>query len=166
MRPVLRNYWTEYKRDLGSTGLKQEFYQLTQGKTEKVLQFAGRLEAKFKKLREKIQGMYEKGILKERLFHGIHQDLRDSIWFCYKKAETTYNELLNETLDAEWEKSTEMKTTSLKAKSAVTTAEDGGIKDLKQKIDQLTTVVKSSTFGGAKSKKYRNPECSQWTTYR
>ena len=28
--------------------LKQEFYQLTQGKTEKVQQFAGRLEAKFK----------------------------------------------------------------------------------------------------------------------
>ena len=28
--------------------LKQEFYQLTQGKTGKVRQFAGRLEAKFK----------------------------------------------------------------------------------------------------------------------
>ena len=28
--------------------LKQEFYQLTQWKTEKVWQFAGRLEAKFK----------------------------------------------------------------------------------------------------------------------
>ena len=97
--------------------------------------------------------MYEKGILKEGLFHGIHQDLGDSIQFCYKKAETTYDELLNEMLDAEWEKSTEMKTNPLKGKSAVTTAEDGGIKDLKQKIDQLTTVIKSSTFGGTKSKK-------------
>ena len=28
--------------------LKQEFYQLTQGKNEKVQQFAGRLEAKYK----------------------------------------------------------------------------------------------------------------------
>ena len=83
----------------------------------------------------------------------MHQDLRDSIQFCYKKAETTYNELLNETLDAEWEKFTEVKTTSLKVKSAVATTEDGGIKDLKQKIDQLTMVIKSSTFGGAKSKK-------------
>ena len=59
---------------------------------------------------------------------------------------------MNETLDAEWEKFTEVKTTSLKVKSAVATTEDGGIKDLKQKIDQLTTVIKSSTFGGAKSR--------------
>ena len=33
------------------------------------------------------------------------------------------------------------------------TSEDGGIKDLKQKIDQLTMVVKSSTFAGTKPKK-------------
>ena len=81
--------------------LKQEFYQLTQGKTEKVHQFTGRLEVKFKWLREKAPGTYERGILKERLFHGMHQDLRDSIWFCYKKVETTYDELLNKTLDVE-----------------------------------------------------------------
>ena len=55
--------------------LKQEFYQLTQGKTEKVQQYARRLEAKFKRLRDKIPGMYERSILKERLFHGMHQDL-------------------------------------------------------------------------------------------
>ena len=95
-----------------------KFYQLTQGKTEKVQQFAGRLEAKFKQLREKIPGMYEKSILKERLFHGMHQDLRDSIQFCYK-AETTYNELFNETLDAEWEKFTEVKTTSAGLESEI-----------------------------------------------
>ena len=83
----------------------------------------------------------------------MHQDLRDSIQFCYKKAETTYDELLNETLDTKWEKFTEVKTTSLKVKSVVTTSEDGGIKDLKQKIVQLTTVVKSSIFAGTKPKK-------------
>ena len=83
----------------------------------------------------------------------MHQDLRDSIQFCYKKAETTYNELLNETLDAEWEKLTEVKLTSLKIKSVVATSEDGVIKDLKQMIDQLTTVIKSSTFAGTKPNK-------------
>ena len=41
----------------------------------------------------------------------------------------------------------------MKIKSAVATSEDGGIKDLKQKIDQLTTVIKSSTFAGTKPKK-------------
>ena len=68
----------------------------------------------------------------------------------YRKAETTCYELLNETLDAEWEKSTEVKMTSFKVKSAVATTEDEGIKDLMQKIEQLTTVVKSLTFGGTK----------------
>ena len=83
----------------------------------------------------------------------MHQDLRDSIQFCYKKAKMTYDELLNETLDAEQEKFTEVKTTSLKIISVVTASEDGGIKDLKQKIGQLTTVIKSSTFAGTKPKK-------------
>ena len=50
-------------------------------------------------------------------------------------------------------KFTKVKLTSLKIKSAVATSEYGGIKDLKQKIDQLTTVVKSSTFAGTKSKR-------------
>ena len=83
----------------------------------------------------------------------MHQDLQDSIQFCYKKAETTYDELLNETYDTEWEKFTEVKSTSLKIKSVVATSEDGGIKDLKQKIDQITTVIKSSTFARTKPKK-------------
>ena len=83
----------------------------------------------------------------------MHQDLRDSIQFCYKKVETSYDELLNKTLDAKQEKFTKVKTTPLKVKSAVATSEDGGIKDLKQKIDQLTMVVKSSTFAGTKPKK-------------
>ena len=56
-------------------------------------------------------------------------------------------------LDAEWEKFTEVKLTSLKIKSVMATSEDGGIKDLKQKIDQLTTIIKSSTFAGTKPKK-------------
>ena len=83
----------------------------------------------------------------------MHQDLRDSIQFCYKKTKTTYDEHLNKMLDAKQEKFTEVKTTSLKVKSAVTTLEEGGIKDLKQKIDQLTTVIKSSTFAGTRPKK-------------
>ena len=43
----------------------------------------------------------------------------------------TYDELLNEMLDAEQEKFIKVKTTSLKVKSTVTTSEDEGIKDLK-----------------------------------
>ena len=51
-------------------------------------------------------------------------------------------------MEAEKEKNPETKVTSLKVKSAVI-GDDGeaGIQDLKQKIDALTTVVKSSTLG-------------------
>ena len=74
-------------------GLQQDFYKIMQGKNEKVRQFAGRLEAQFKKLKEKVPGRYDNNMLKEHLFHGMHQQLKDSIRFCYKREETTYEEL-------------------------------------------------------------------------
>ena len=45
-----------------------------------------------------------------------------------------------------------MKVTLLKIKSAVVEEEPTGIQELRKKIDALTTVVKSSTLGGAKPK--------------
>ena len=45
-----------------------------------------------------------------------------------------------------------MKVTSLKVKSAVVDDESSGIQELRKKIDAVTTVVKSSTLGGAKLK--------------
>ena len=59
--------------------LQQDFYKITQDKNEKVRQFAGRLEEQFKKLKEKVPGHYDHSMLKERLFHGMHQQLHDSI---------------------------------------------------------------------------------------
>ena len=79
----------------------------------------------------------------------MNQQLKDSIRFCYKQEETTYEELFRETVEAEKEKMPEVKVTSLKAKLVVVPAEGSSIQDLKQKIDALTTVVKSSNFGGA-----------------
>ena len=45
--------------------LQQEFCQTTQGKGEKVRQFAGQLEVQFKRLKEKVPGRYTQEILKE-----------------------------------------------------------------------------------------------------
>ena len=84
--------------------LQQEFYQMTQQKGENIHQFGGRLKAKFKKLKEKIPGQYDEKILKDCLFHGMHQNLHDSIQFCYKQEETMYAKLFSETLDVEKEK--------------------------------------------------------------
>ena len=91
----------------------------------------------------------------------MHQHLKDSIRFCYKQEETTYEELFCETVKAEKEKVSEIKITSLKTKLAITepaaTREDSvGIQDLRQKINALTTAVKSSTFGEARSKQPGN----------
>ena len=55
-------------------------------------------------------------------------------------------------MEAEKEKNSETKVTSLKVKSAIIGEDQSGIQDLKQKIDALMTVVKSCTLGGAKPK--------------
>ena len=133
-------------------GLQQDFYKIAQDKNEKVRQFAGRLEAQFKKLKEKVPGHYDHSMLKEQLFHGMNQQIRDSIRFCYKREETTYEELFREAVEAEKEKNMGMKITSLKVKSAVVEEEQTSIQELQKKIDTLTTVVKSSTMSGARPK--------------
>ena len=92
-------------------GLQQDLYKITQGKNENVRQFAGRLETQFKKLKEKVQGCYDNNMLKERLFHGMHLQLKDSIRFQYKREETTYEELFQEVVEAEKEKNPETKVT-------------------------------------------------------
>ena len=130
-------------------GLQQDFYKIAQDKNEKVRQFAGRLEAQLKKLKEKVPGHYDHSMLKERLFHGMNQQIRDSIRFCYKWEETTYEELFREVVEAEKEKNMGMKITSLKVKSAVVEEEQTGIQELRKKIDALTMVVKLSTMSGA-----------------
>ena len=56
-------------------GLQQDFYKIAQDKNEKVRQFAGRLEAQFKKLREKVPGHYAHSMLKEHLFHRMNQQI-------------------------------------------------------------------------------------------
>ena len=76
----------------------------------------------------------------------------ECIRFCYKREETTYEELFWEAVEAKKEKNLEIKVTSLKVKSAVIGEDQDRIRDLKQKIDALMTVVKSSTLGGAKLK--------------
>ena len=72
-----------------------------------------------------------------------------------------YEELFCETVMAEKEKVPEIKMTSLKAKSAIveptaTKEDNAGIQDLRQKIDALTTAVRSSTFSRTRPKQPGN----------
>ena len=57
-------------------GLQQDSYKTNQGKNERVRQFAGRLEAQFKKLKEKVQGCYDNSMLRNTCFMGCTSNLR------------------------------------------------------------------------------------------
>ena len=116
--------------------IQQEFYQLTQDKNEQVQQFAGRLEFRYKKLVVSYPDRYNAGTLKERLFYGMTQHLRDSMQYLYKQPDTTYEELLASAKEAEAEWF-EHKMMRSKAMSVV----DPGKKEreeLKSRIDKLT----------------------------
>ena len=95
--------------------LQQEFYQLAQERNEQVQSFAGRLEFKYKKLIHLYPGRYDLNILKERLFYGMTQHLRDSMRYLYKEVDTTYESLLSAATEAEAEW---LESKTLKAKAA------------------------------------------------
>ena len=83
--------------------LQQDFYQLQQEKGEKVQHFAGRLEKAFKKLQEAFPERYQRNQLKERLFHSVNQQMRDSMRYLYDRESITYEALLAAMKKAETE---------------------------------------------------------------
>ena len=139
-----------------SDKLQQEFYQLQQEKGERIQHFAGRLEKSFKKLQEVFPERYQEGQLKERLFHGVNQQTRDSMRYLYDRESTTYDVLLAAIKDAEteWQEAKG----HLRVKSAVV-AEKTEIEELKEKLEKLQATVKTVTAKKEKEKK-RTPKNS------
>ena len=81
-----------------------DFHQLVQERHEKICEFAGRIEKIFKKLRKQIPEWYrDKTLLKDRLFHGMHQHLKDSLRYLFTQSSVTYSELLQAAYAAEVE---------------------------------------------------------------
>ena len=134
--------------------LQQEFYQLQQDKGEKIQHFAGRLEKAFKKLQEVFPERYQEAQLKERLFHGVNQQTRDSMRYLYDREDTSYETLLAAIKEAETEW-LESKNT-IRVKSAVVT-EQTEIEELREKLEKLTATVKSSNL---KKEKKGSPKTS------
>ena len=82
--PVLIDALEErYGKGETTDRMQQEFYQLTQDQNEQVQQFAGRLEFRYKKLAVSYPDWYNAETLKERLFYGMTQHLRDSMRYLY-----------------------------------------------------------------------------------
>ena len=132
--------------------MQQEFYQLAQDKNEKVRQFTGRLEQKYKYLKEKFPDKYQTKDLKDRLFHGMHPHICESMRFLYKKPEVTYEELLSEMLEAEKD-CCPSKSMTAKSKAAVVESEASpSLQKLMEEISALTMVVKSASMGTPKTK--------------
>ena len=58
--------------------LQQEFYNLSQQKGEKIGAFTGQLELIYQQLHDKLLGRFDEQQLKDCLFYGVSQSLRDS----------------------------------------------------------------------------------------
>ena len=149
---------TRYGKGQMTDKLQQEFYQLTQERNESAQQFAGRLEFKYKRLICLYPDRYNLNILKERLFYGMTQHLRDWMRYLYKETETGYKQLLSAAREAEtkW-----METKTIKAKA--TSVVDPGKKErdeLKAQIDKLTKELnkkEKGSFFKKKTVKGKNP---------
>ena len=129
--------------------LQQEFFQLQQERGERIQHFASRLERAFKKLQDAFPGRYQEEHLKERLFHGVNQQTRDSMRFLYSKTSTTYDTLLSAI--KEWLESRGQ----ARMKSANIIDRSDEIEELRKRLDRITATMKSSNFKGSKSKKER-----------
>ena len=137
--------------------LQSEFYQLQQEKGERIQQFAGRLEKAFKKLRDAFPDRYQEAQLKERLFHGVTQHVRDSMRYLYDKESTTYDVLLAAMKGAELEWVESRSQARLKS---VTTSEKTEIEELREKLDELQATVKSATVTKKERDKKKTPKNS------
>ena len=146
---------------LGETvdNLGQEFHQLMQQPKEKVGEFGGKLEYKFRLLQEKCPGHYIEDQLRDRLFHGMSDKLRDSVRFLYSQPDCDFTKLLRAAMTCENEAASRA---SIKAKSLQMSVEDGeqvassGISSIREQLNQMSAILKGANFqpnNGFKSQK-------------
>ena len=144
---IIRALERRYGKGQTTDRIQQEFYQLSQERGETIQQFAGRIELKYKKLVELYPGRYTEEMLKERLFYGMTQHLRNSMRYLYKQPTTVYDELLQSAKEAE----SEWMDNKLRVKS--TTVEDPGKREreeLKERLERLTENMKVANLQTAR----------------
>ena len=154
MSSILKHIKERFGQGPSKAKLQKEFFLMEQRKTESINQFARWVEQRFKRLRALYPGQYDHGQLKERVFQGMHAHLRDSMRFLYMKEEVGYEEFLVAVYEAKTE-GTEGKILSAKAKAMMVEGvidkdEPTDLKDIKQQIKSLATIMKSTTVGNVK----------------
>ena len=113
---------------------------MRQDKGEKIRVFASQLEMTYQRERERFSRRFHEDQLKDGVFHGMLQGLHDFMRFLHKDPGVNYHSLLESTEEAE----DEAGEARIRAKSAA--VEDNSIKDLKDRIEMLMSVMKSGTY--------------------
>ena len=150
MSNILKHIKERFGQGPSKAKLQKEFFLMEQRKTESINQFMqDEVEQRFKRLKALYPGRYDHGQLKERVFQGMHPHLRDSMRFLYMKEEVGYEEFLAAVYEAETE-GTEGKVLNVKAKAmtvekVVDKNEPTDLQDIKQQIESLATIMKSTT---------------------
>ena len=161
-----------YVRTAPPDTLVCEFHQLSQDKKERVKEFASRIEKLYKRLVDQLPDRYpDKGLLKDHLFYGMNQHLRDSLRFMFQDPKCDYTSLLKAASAAEIE-CKRGKSLGLHSKSGIisdTGSNQSSNRDasivissvasMESKIDQLTMTVKSAQkMENQKSSKGKSPK--------
>ena len=134
--------------------LLQEFHQMMMGPKEKVHEFGGKLEYKFRLLQERCPGRYNMAQLKDRLFHGMTDKLRDSVRYLFTNPAVDFNQLLKAAVTCEIE-TTSRQATKAKAmqfsegvsESPVVNSE---INSIHSQLEQMSTILKGANFNRTK----------------
>ena len=113
------------------------------------------METIYRHLHDKLLEWFSEGQLKDHLFYGVSQSLHDLLCYLYKDEKVTYQILLAAMEETESEYG-DMRSM---ARSKGATVWEEGIAELKELIEALTTVVKSSSvpgkFGSPMKNKYK-----------
>ena len=141
--------------------LGQQFHQLMQQPKERVGEFGGNLEYKLRLLQEKCQGRFTEDQLRDRLFHGMSDKLRDSVRFLYSQPGCDFNTLLKAAMTC---KNEAVSRASTRAKSMqVDTNENTelaktGISSIREQLDQMNAILKGANFKNNNGYKKRDKQ--------
>ena len=132
--------------------LQQEFHQMMQTHKEKVSEFGSKLEHKFRLLQEKCPGHYGSDALKERLFHGMIDKLRDSVRYLYSQPDCNFNKLLKAAMTCEFEAALRASTRAkaLQVSQAVaqetSSSDKNEIISIRAQLEQMSSILKGANY--------------------
>ena len=141
--------------------LGHRFHQLMQQPKERVGEFGGNLEYKFRLLQEKCPGRFTEDQLRDCLFHRMSDKLRDSVRFLYSQPGCDFNTLLKAVLTCENEA---VSRASTRAKSMQVDASENtgvaktGISSIREQLDQMNAILKGANFKNNNGYKKRDKQ--------